>query len=83
MLSQNNKPNGGRKMKKLYEVRILIKDNEIIYGKDYKIYIKAKYVKDAIKGAITHLYNTEDIYDEENLSIDICKVTYIEFEEED
>lgn len=68
-------------MKKLYEVRVLVKDNEIVYGKDYKIYIKAKCVKDAIEGAITHLYNTEDIYDEEDLSIDICKVTYIEVEE--
>lgn len=83
MLSQNNKPNGGKKMKKFYEVYVTVDSNEFPYIEDYKLNVKATCVKDAIEGALMHLYDTEEIDGKEVLSIKANKMPYIEVEEED
>ena len=82
MLSQNNKPNGGRKMKRFYEVYVSVDSNEFPYIEDYKLNVKATCVKDAIEGALMHLYDTEEICDKEVLSIKANKMPYIEVEED-
>ena len=83
MPSQNKKPNGGRKMKKFYEVYVTIKKNELYYPEDYKVNVKAECIKDAMDGAVMHLYDTAQIYDKEIISIEAHKMEYIEVEEED
>ena len=83
MPSQNKKPNGGRKMKKFYEVYVTIKKNELYYPEDYKVNVKAECIKDAMDGAVMHLYDTAQIYDKEIISIEARKMEYIEVEEED
>ena len=83
ILSQNNKPNGGRKMKKFYEVYVTIRESDIYCAEDYKVNVKATCIKDAIDGAVMHLYDTEQIYDKEIISIEARKMEYIEVEKED
>ena len=70
-------------MKKFYEVHIAVEGDEVVYRRDYEIYVKANCIKDAIDGAIMHLYDTEDIYDKEILTIGALKMDYIEVEGED
>lgn len=85
-LSQNTKPkcksNGGTKMKKFYEVYVSVDSNEFPYIEDYKLNVKATCVKDAIEGALMHLYDTEEIYGKEVLSVKANKMPYIEVEED-
>ena len=69
-------------MKKFYEVHIAVEGDEVVYRKDYKIYVKADCIKDAINGAVMHLYNTEGIYNKEILTIGTHKMDYIEVEED-
>ena len=83
ILSQNNKPNRGRKMKNFYEVYVTVRENELYYPDDYKVNVKAECIKDAIDGAVMHLYDTAKIYDKEIISIEAKKMEYIEVEEED
>ena len=83
ILSQNNKPNGGRKMKKFYEVYVSVRESELYCTEDYKINVKADCIKDAIDGAVMHLYDTAQIYDKEIISIEARKMEYIEVEKED
>ena len=83
MLSQNNKPNGGRKMKKFYEVCVTVRENELYYPDDYKVNVKAECIKDAMDGAVMHLYDIAQIYDKEIISLEARKMEYIEVEEED
>lgn len=82
ILSQNNKPNGGRKMKKFYEVYVTVRENELYCAEDYKVNVKADCIKDAMDGAMMHLYDTEQIYDKEIISIEARKMEYIEVEKE-
>ena len=70
-------------MKKFYEVYISVDNNEFPYIEDYKLNVKATCVKDAIEGALMHLYDTEEIYGKEVLSVKANKMPYIEVEEED
>ena len=83
ILSQNNKPNGGKKMKKFYEVYVSVRESELYCAEDYKVNVKATCIKDAIDGAVMHLYDTAQIYDKEIISIEAHKMEYIEVEEED
>ena len=55
ILSQNNKPNGGRKMKKFYKVYVTVRESELYCTEDYKINVKAICIKDAIDSAVMHL----------------------------
>lgn len=48
-----------------------------------KINVKATCIKDAIDGAVMHLYDTAQIYDKEIISIEARKMEYIEVKEED
>ena len=82
MLKPKCKPNGGTKMKKFYEVYVSVDSNEYPYIEDYKLNVKATCVKDAIEGALMHLYDTEEIYGKEVLSVKANKMPYIEVEEE-
>ena len=69
-------------MKKFYEVCVTFRESEIYCTEDYKVNVKATCIKDAIDGAVMHLYATEQIYDKEIISIEIHKIEYIEVEEE-
>ena len=69
-------------MKKFYEVYVSVDSNEYPYIEDYKLNVKATCVKDAIEGALMHLYDTEEIYGKEVLSVKANKMPYIEVEEE-
>ena len=69
-------------MKKFYEVYVSVDSNEFPYIEDYKLNVKATCVKDAIEGALMHLYDTAQIYDKEIISIEARKMEYIEVEEE-
>ena len=75
------KSNGGTKMKKFYEVYVSVDRNEFPYIEDYKLNVKATCVKDAIEGALMHLYDTEEIYGKEVLSVKANKMPYIEMAE--
>lgn len=70
-------------MKKFYEVYVSVRENELYCTEDYRVIVKATCIKDAIDGAVMHLYNTGQICDEEIISIEIHKMEYIEVEEED
>ena len=70
-------------MKKFYEVYVSVDSDEFPYIEDYKLNVKATCVKDAIEGALMHLYDTAKIYDKEIISIEARKMEYIEVEEED
>lgn len=70
-------------MKKFYEVHIVVEGDEVVYRRDYEIYVKADCIRNAINGAMMHLYDTEDIYDKEILTIGAHKMDYIEVEKED
>ena len=70
-------------MKKFYEVCVSVRESEIYCAEDYKVNVKAECIKDAMDGAVMHLYDTEQIYDKEIISIEAHKMEYIEVEEED
>ena len=70
-------------MKKFYEVYVTVRESEIYCAEDYKVNVKATCIKDAIDGAVMHLYDTAQIYDKEIISIEAHKIEYIEVEEED
>ena len=69
-------------MKKFYEVCVTVRESEIYYPEDYKVNVKAECIKDAIGGAVMHLYDTAQIYDKEIISIEARKMEYIEVEGE-
>ena len=69
-------------MKKFYEVYVTVRESELYCAEDYRVIVKATCMKDAIDGAVMHLYNTAQICDEEIISIEIHKMEYIEVEEE-
>ena len=70
-------------MKKFYEVCVSVRESEIYCAEDYKVNVKAECIKDAMDGAIMHLYDTAQIYDKEIISIEARKMEYIEVGEED
>ena len=69
-------------MKKFYEIYVSVRENELYCTEDYKVNVKATCIKDAIDGAVMHLYDTAQIYDKEIISIEAHKMEYIEVEEE-
>ena len=69
-------------MKKFYEVYVSVRESEIYCAEDYKVNVKADCIRDAMDGAVMHLYDTKQINDEEIISIEAHKMEYIEVEEE-
>ena len=68
-------------MKKFFEVYVSVESDDFPYVEDYKLNVKAKCVKNAIECALMHLYDTEEIYGKEILSIKANKMPYIEMAE--
>ena len=69
-------------MKKFYEIYVSVRENELYCTEDYKVNVKATCIKDAIDGAVMHLYDTEEICGKEVLSVKANKMPYIEVEED-
>ena len=70
-------------MKKFYEVYVTVRESDIYYAEAYKVNVKATCIRDAIDGAVMHLYDTAQIYDAEIILIEARKMEYIEVEKED
>lgn len=67
-------------MKKFYEVYVQVRESELYCTENYKVNVKATCIRDAIDGAVMHLYDTEQIYDKEISSIEAHNLEYIEME---